>query len=75
MSVMSKIVKKFDIHVVYCNMDDIITYSDDFPSHIKLLKCVFQLLKQHNLKQKLSKCKWCLSKTTYVDHKISQRSI
>ena len=54
MSVMNKIFKSLIGHGVYCYMDDIIIYSDDFFSHLKLLQRVFQLLKQHNLKLKLS---------------------
>ena len=75
MFVMNKIFKSLIGHGVYCYMDGIIIYSDDFPSHLKLLQRIFQLLKQHNLKLKLSKCKWCLPKIAYVGHEISQRGI
>lgn len=52
-------------------IDDILVYSAEMKQHIKLLRQVFQLLDEHRLKIKLSKCSFARPSLTYLGHEIS----
>ena len=56
-------------------IDDIIIYSNDFPSHLQHLSSCFSLLKHHNWNVKLSKCRFASSTVNYLGHIVSQGKI
>lgn len=58
-------------HGVLVFIDDILFYSGDLASHIRLLRQVFQLLQYHNLKIKHSKCTFARPQLLYLGHEIS----
>lgn len=51
-------------------MDDILVYSP-LESHVQHLKLVLQLLKQHQLYAKMSKCSFAATSLEYLGHIIS----
>lgn len=52
-------------------IDDILVYSSTLDEHVTLLRQVLQLLTQHNLKVKRSKCTFAQSSLVYLGHVIS----
>lgn len=52
-------------------IDDILIHSADEDAHLRLLRQVFQLLKDHNLKIKRNKCSFARPKLMYLGHEIS----
>jgi hypothetical protein len=52
-------------------IDDILIYSKDLQSHLALLRQVFLILTQHQLKIKRSKCKFLQPQLVYLGHEIS----
>lgn len=55
--------------------DDILVFSTDLESHIQHLTIVLQILKQHHLFSKLSKCSFGQSKIEYLGHIISKDGV
>jgi hypothetical protein len=51
--------------------DDILIYSSTWAEHLQLVKMVFQLLRQHHLFLKQSKCAFGSSSVSYIGHIIS----
>ncbi|KAL0291648.1 UNVERIFIED_CONTAM: Retrovirus-related Pol polyprotein from transposon.6 [Sesamum radiatum] len=51
--------------------DDILVYSKDWPSHLQHLRRVLQVLSDHCLFAKLSKCVFGVSSVNYLCHSIS----
>lgn len=51
--------------------DDILVYSKNLDEHVKHLKITFQLLLQHSLFVKLSKCSFATLQVEYLGHVIS----
>ena len=58
-------------HGVLVFINNILVHSEDMDSHIQLLRQVFQLLQEHRLKVKYSKCTFASSKLLYLGHEIS----
>lgn len=56
-------------------IDDILVYSATWVEHLKLLQAVFQLLLQHNIKIKLSKCYFAQKQLKYLGHVISAAGV
>ena len=56
-------------------LDDIIIYSKTFEEHLQLLQQVFALLKQHNIKLKLSKCHFAQTEVQYLGYIIGTDGI
>jgi len=52
-------------------IDDILIYNKDLASHLQLLREVLQILANHQLKVKRSKCKFLQAKLVYLGHEIS----
>lgn len=52
-------------------IDDILVHSEDEPTHVRLLRQVFQILKQHQFKINRSKCSFARPSLTYLGHEIS----
>ena len=55
--------------------DDILTFSDDFDSHLTRLDKVFSRLSAANLTLNLSKCRFFQSKITYLGHVVSSAGV
>lgn len=47
-------------------IDDILIYSSTWDQHLKLLHSVFQLLDQHHINIKLSKCSFAQTQLKYL---------
>lgn len=56
-------------------MDDILVYSPTLESHIEHLKEVFQVLQQHKLYDKMSKCSFAQNQIEYLGHIISDKGV
>jgi transposase InsO family protein len=55
--------------------DDIIIYSKDFTEHLDLLKQIFKILKEKDLKLKRNKCHFFCKSITYLGHVISENEV
>lgn len=62
-------------HDVLVFIDDILVYSATMEKHVQLLWQVFQLLDEHQLKIKLSKCSFACLSLTYLAHDISSEGV
>ena len=56
-------------------LDDIIIFSNNAEEHLQHVKLVSQRLRNHNLKIKLSKCKFAQTQVEYLSHIISNGCI
>jgi len=56
-------------------MDDILIYSENLDSHAQLLAAVLQLLADHNLFAKTSKCSFAQPTIEYLGHVISRAGV
>lgn len=56
-------------------IDDILIYSPDLTTHVQHIRQVFQLLKQHGLCVKLSKCSFVQQRISYLGHVISKEGV
>lgn len=56
-------------------IDDILIYSATLTEHVQLLRQVFQLLTEHQLKVKRSKCSFAQSSLIYLGHVISHAGV
>ena len=56
-------------------LDDIIIFSSSVKEHIRHIQIVFGRMKQHQLKLKLSKCKFLKKETQYLGFIISESGI
>nr|ABA98724.1 retrotransposon protein, putative, unclassified [Oryza sativa Japonica Group] len=55
--------------------DDILIYSQNLDDHVALLRRVFQLLTDHQLKVKRSKCSFARASLPYLGHVISAEGV
>ena len=56
-------------------LHDIIIFSPSMEEHIKHIQLVFDRLRQHQLKLKISKCKFMQEKTQYLGFIINRQGI
>jgi hypothetical protein len=56
-------------------IDDILIYSANWKEHLALVKQVFQVLQEQQLKVKLSKCKFAHKKLAFRGHEISAAGV
>ncbi len=56
-------------------LDDILIYSDNLEDHYNHVKLVIERLRKHNLKVKLSKCKFAQTRIEYLSHIIEDGKI
>ena len=61
------------IAVVY--LDDVLVFSENIEDHFNHVKIVIERLRQHNLKIKLSKCKFARRKIQFLSHIIEDGKI
>jgi RNase H-like domain found in reverse transcriptase/Reverse transcriptase (RNA-dependent DNA polymerase)/Integrase zinc binding domain/Retroviral aspartyl protease/Chromo (CHRromatin Organisation MOdifier) domain len=59
--------------VIY--LDDILIYSSTLEEHLNHLRKILELLRQHKLYAKMSKCAFCLPKVEYLGHLLSDIGI
>jgi hypothetical protein len=70
-NILSKCLDKFVIVFI----DDILIYSKDEKEHEEHLRIVLQILREHKLYAKLSKCEFYKDKIQYLGHVISKEGI
>ena len=56
-------------------LDDIVVFSASFEQHLGRLQMVLERLRQHNLKLKLSKCRFFAQEVRYLGHVISASGV
>lgn len=56
-------------------LDDVLIYSKNMDEHMQHLRQVFQLLKEHKLHLKLSKCSFAQDKLEFLGHVISRNGV
>jgi hypothetical protein len=72
---MNKILTPFLRKCVVVFLDDVLIYSRDMEEHVLQVKQVFQKLKDHQLKLKLSKCRFAQTTLEFLGHLISAKGI
>lgn len=73
--VMNTIFEPFLRKGVLVFIDDILIYSRTLEDHIRLLRAVFSVLTEQQLKVKRSKCVFAQSSLTYLGHVISAQGV
>ncbi|WVZ94744.1 hypothetical protein U9M48_040606 [Paspalum notatum var. saurae] len=56
-------------------IDDILIYSKSLEDHVKHVQQVFQLLREHQFKAKLSKCSFAQTQLKYLGHILSAQGV
>ena len=74
-SLMNDIFRPFLRKFILVFFDDILIYSKTLEDHVRHLKCTFQLLHQHSLLAKRSKCYFAQSSVEYLGHIISAQGV
>ena len=74
-SLMNSIFQPFLTRFVLVFFDDILVYSANWTDHLMHLQIVFQILVQHQLFVKLSKCAFATTKIEYLGHVISKDGV
>ncbi|KAK1668048.1 hypothetical protein QYE76_056207 [Lolium multiflorum] len=75
MNLMNKIFMKYLDKFVIVFIDDILIYSKDKEEHAKHLKIVLQILREHQLYAKFSKCQFWLDSVEFLGHVITKEGI
>ena len=70
-AIFAKYLRKF----VLVFMDDILVYSPTLEAHVDHLRLVFEVLKEHNLVAKFSKCTFAQTQLEYLGHIISGQGV
>ena len=60
---------------VLCYLDDIVIFSETMEEHFKILKTVFDKLKQANLQVKLEKSKFFCHEANFLGHKLTRKGV
>ena len=65
------------LNLTYCliYLDDVIVFSDMPEEHLRRMRVVFDRLREHGLKLKLSKCEVFKSEINYLAHHVSQKGV
>ena len=66
-----------ELNLTYCliYLDDVIVFSDMPDEHLWRMRVVFNHLREHGLKLKLSKCEVFKSEINYLAHHVSQKGV
>ena len=75
MDLMNRIFRPFLDQFVVVFIDDILIYSPSIEEHIRHLRVALQLLKEHKLYAKFSKCEFWLSQIRFLGHVVSKEGI
>ena len=60
---------------VVCYLDDIVIFSETMEEYFKILKTVFDKLKQANLQIKLEKSKFFCHEANFLGHKLTMKGV
>ena len=74
-ALMNEVLGPFLRRFVLVFFDDILIYSTSWADHLKHVKAVFQLLRQHKLSVKRSKCFFGAPSVAYLGHVISAQGV
>jgi hypothetical protein len=74
-ALMNDVLRPFLRQFVLVFFDDILIYSPTWVDHLRQVRAVFQLLQEHQLVLKRSKCIFGASKVTYLGHVISEAGV
>jgi hypothetical protein len=75
MNLMNKIFMPYLDKFVIVVIDDILIYSKDKEEHAKHLRIALQILREHQLYAKFSKCEFWLDQVEFLGHVISKEGI
>ena len=75
MDLMNRVFRKFLDRFIIVFIDDILVYSKDEASHDIHLRKVLELLREHGLYAKYSKCHFWESEVRFLGHVINQDGI
>jgi hypothetical protein len=75
MNLMNKIFMPYLDKFVIVFIDDILIYSKDKEEHAKHLRIALQILREHQLYAKFSKCEFWLAQVEFLGHVISKEGI
>ena len=75
MDLMHRIFKPYLELFIVVFIDDILVYSRTREEHEQHLKIVLQILREHQLYAKFSKCEFWLEKISFLGHVISKNCI
>ena len=75
MCLMNSVFSKYLDNFVLVFLDDILVYSKNEEEHEEHLRLVLQVLREHQLYAKLSKCDFYQRKIQYLGHIISEEGI
>ena len=66
-----------ELNLTYCliYLDDVIVFSDTPDEHLWRMRVVFDRLREHGLKLKLSKCEVFKSEINYLAHHVSRKGV
>ena len=59
--------------IVY--IDDILLFSKGIPEHLNQMKEILDILREHQLYAKLSKCDFLKKEVSYLEHVVSEKRI
>jgi hypothetical protein len=74
-ALMNEVFKPYLRKFVLVFFDDILVYSQDLEQHMEHLEIVLQVLLQHQLFAKLSKCVFAAQEVEYLGHIISDHGV
>eukprot|EP00955_Chlamydomonas_euryale_P109769 365952-Chlamydomonas_euryale.AAC.10 len=72
---MHDVLRPFLDRFCVCYLDDILIYSSSMEEHLHHVKEVLQVLRQHKLIAKHSKCVFGLQQVDFLGHVISQHGV
>nr|XP_027083520.1 uncharacterized protein LOC113705811 [Coffea arabica] len=75
MDLMQRIFKKYLDQFVVVFIDDILIYSKTREEHVKHLEVVLQIVREHKLYAKFSKCEFWLDEISFLGHRVSKDGI
>ncbi|XP_071917014.1 uncharacterized protein [Coffea arabica] len=70
-----RVFKKYLDQFVVVFIDDILIYSKTREEHVKHLEIILQILREHKLYAKFSKCEFWLDEISFLGHKVSKDGI
>ena len=74
-ALMNDILRPFLRRIVLVFFDDILIFSDSWASHLRHVRTILDILRQHRLFIKRSKCEFGATSIAYLWHKISAGSV
>lgn len=75
MDLMNKVFQACLEKFVVMFIDDILVYSKSPEEHTQHLRIVLQILKEHRLYDKFSKCEFWLNKVSFLGHMVSKQGV